>query len=205
MKLYSTQTAPNPERVLCFLREKNVTDLEIVPIDLFKGEHRTKEYRVLSPFAQVPALELDDGRVLTESRAICRYLEGVYPEPNLLGEDPIETAFIEMWDRRVEMMWLMPLANWLRHGHPAFAALEKQIEELAPRGEKSFRRFAKFLDTELQTRDFVAGDRFTIADITAFATIGFARVARWKPDAEETPNLHAWRQRMFDRPCGAKS
>lgn len=204
MKLYTAAFAPNPERVIMFLREKGVNDIETVQINIMEGEHKTSEYRAISPFAQIPALELDDGRVLTESRAICRYFEGLYPEPNLFGKTPEETAFIEMWDRRVEFMFLLPLAWWIRHGHPAFTAIEKQIAELAPRGEKGFRRFAKWLDSELAGRDFIAGDRFTIADITAFASIGFARVAKWKPDADELPNLNAWRGRMLDRPCGQK-
>lgn len=197
--------APNPERVLCFLREKNITDIEQVPLDLFKGEHRAQQFRDKSPYAQVPALELDDGRVLTESRAICTYLEGLYPEPNLLGKTAEETAFIEMWDRRIEFMWLMPLAWWLRHGHPAFRALEEPIPELASRGEAGFCRFAKKLDQHLSSRAFIASDRFTIADITAFATIGFARVAKWKPDPQALPNLVAWRDRMLERACGSRS
>jgi glutathione S-transferase len=187
------------------LREKNITDIELINVDLFKGEHRTKEFRQKSPFAQVPALELADGRVLTESRAICHYLESLYPEPNLFGATAEEAAFIEMWDRRIEFLWLMPLAWWLRHGHPAFAALEAQIEELGPRGEKGFRRFAKVLNRELESRDFIAGDRFTVADITAFATMGFSRVAKWKPDAQTMPHLHAWRGRILARPCGGKA
>lgn len=205
MKLYGTKGAPNPERVYCFLQEKSITDIDLVSLDLFQGEHKESEYRRLSPFAQVPALELDDGLVLTESRAICRYLEGLHPEPNLMGNSSEETAFIEMWDRRIEMLWLTPLAWWLRHGHPAFSALEKQIPELAPRGEKGFLYFAKALNRELENRDYIAGDRFTIADITAFTTVGFARVARWKPSKDELPHLHAWRNRMFERPCGIKS
>jgi len=204
LKLYTTPRAPNPERVLGFLREKNITDIEIVNIDLFENEHRTQEYRAISPFAQVPALQLDNGQAITESRAICRYLEGVSPTPNLMGETSEETAVIEMWDRRVEMMLLMPLAWWLRHGHPAFVAIEKQIPEMAPRGEKGFRKFAKALDRELQSRDFIAGNRFSIADITAVATIGFAKVAKWRPTAEETPDLLAWHERMLSRPCGGK-
>jgi glutathione S-transferase len=204
MKLYTAAFAPNPERVHMFLREKGVDDLEMVELNIMEREHKSEDYRALSPFAQIPALELDDGRVLTESRAICRYLEGVYPEPNLFGVGDEETAFIEMWDRRVEFMFLLPLAWWIRHGHPAFTAIEKQITELAPRGEKSFRYFAKWLDGELETRDFIAGDRFTIADITAMASVGFARVAKWKPGADELPNLNAWRARMLARPCGNK-
>lgn len=204
MKLYVTHMAPNPERVLAFVREKGITDLEILPVDLMQGEHRKKSFREKSPFAQVPVLELDDGRTLTESRAISRYLEGLYPDPNLFGTGPEETAFIEMWDRRVEFMWLLALAWWLRHGHPAFKALEKQIPELSERGEKGFRRFARVLDGQLADHAFIAGDRFSIADITAWATIGFARVARWKPDPEKLPNLVRWRDDMLARPCGAK-
>ena len=204
MKLYTAAFAPNPERVRMFLREKGVDDLEMVEMNIMEREHKSEDYQAISPFAQIPALELDDGRVLTESRAICRYLEGVYPEPNLFGVGDEETAFIEMWDRRVEFMFLLPLAWWIRHGHPAFTAIEKQIADLAPRGEKGFRTFAKWLDGELASRDFVAGDRFTIADITAFASVGFARVAKWKPDADELPHLNAWRARMLERPCGQK-
>ncbi len=204
MKLYTSAFAPNPERVHMFMKEKGITDIELVDINIMEREHKTREYRTISPLAQIPALELDDGRVLTESRAICRYLEGVHPEPNLFGKTDEEAAFIEMWDRRVEFMFLLPLAWWIRHGHPAFTAIEKQIAELAPRGEKGFRYFAKWLDSELAGRDFIAGDRFTIADITAFASLGFARVAKWKPDADELPNLVAWRGRMLARPCGQK-
>ncbi len=204
MKLYTAAFAPNPERVLMFLREKNITDIEMISMNIMEREHKSAAYRKVSPFSQLPALELDDGRVLTESRAICLYLEGLHPEPNLFGTDFEERAFIEMWDRRVEFMFLLPLAWWLRHGNPAFATIEKQIAALAPRGEKTFRFFAKWLDNELANRDFIAGDRFTVADITAFASVGFARVAKWKPDPDNLPNLHAWRTRMMNRPCGQK-
>ncbi len=204
MKLYTAAFAPNPERVRMFLNEKGISDIEMVEMNIMEREHKAKDYRAVSPFAQIPALELGDGRVLTESRAICRYLEGLYPEPNLFGKTGEETAFIEMWDRRMEFMFLLPLAWWIRHGHPAFTVIEQQIAELAPRGEKTFRYFAKWLDGELADRDFVAGDRFTIADITAFASVGFARVAKWKPDADALPHLTAWRARMLERPCGQK-
>ena len=205
MKLYTADFAPNPERVRMFMREKGIDDIELVPVNIMEREHKSAAFRAISPFAQLPALELDDGRVLTESRAICRYLEGLHQEPNLFGETAEETAFIEMWDRRMEFMFLLPLAWWIRHGHPAFTVIEKQIAGLAPRGEKTFRSFAKWLDGELAERDYIAGARFTIADITAFAAIGFARVAKWKPDAGELPHLNAWRSRMIERPCGQKS
>ncbi len=205
MKLYTTGMAPNPERVHMFVREKGIKNIETVEMALMKGEHKTKEYQAISPFRQLPALVLDDGRVITESKAICVYLESLYPEPNLFGETGEEAAFIEMWDRRIEFMMLMPLAMWIRHGHPAFVAIEKQIPDMAVRGEKGFRRFAQYIDAELANRDYIVGERFTVADITAFASMGFARVAKWKPDAETLPHLHAWRARMMARPCGQKS
>ncbi len=201
MKLYYAEKAPNPERVMMFLKEKGAAEaVELETLNIIEGEHKSAEYRKLSPLAQMPALVLDDGRSLTESRAICRYLEGLYPEPNLMGETAEEQAFIEMWDRRVEFAWLIPLSWWVRHGHPAFTAIENQIENLAPRGEKMFKRTAQWLDQELAGRDWIAGERFTITDLTAFATLGFARVMKWKPD-EDLENLHAWRGRMLERPC----
>ena len=204
MKLYTAAYAPNPERVRMFLCEKGIDDIDMVPVNIMEREHKSAAFRAISPFSQLPALELDDGRVLTESRAICRYLESLHPEPNLFGETGEEAAFIEMWDRRMEFMLLLPLAWWIRHGHPAFTVIEQQIADLAPRGEKTFLRVAKWLDGELAKRDYVAGDRFTIADITALAAIGFARVAKWQPDAEKLPHLSAWHARMKERPCGQK-
>lgn len=203
MKLYHARFAPNPERVLMFLKEKGRADqLDMEELNIIENEHKTDAFREVSPLSQLPALKLDDGRCLTESRAICRYLEGLYPDPNLMGADDEEAAFIEMWDRRVEMMWLLPMAWWARHGHPAFTAIESQIPDLSARGEKGFLKTAKWLDGELAGRDWVAGERFTIADITAFATLGFARVMKWKP-GEDLPNLRAWRDRVMERPCAA--
>jgi len=203
MRLYYARHAPNPERVMMFLREKDALGaVAVEDVDIMGHGHRDDGFRAVSPLAQLPALQLDDGRSLTESRAICRYLEGAFPEPNLMGRDAEEQAFIEMWDRRVEFGWLTPLAWWLRHGHPGFATIEEQIPELAPRGERDFKRFAAWLDDRLAASDWIAGDRFTIADITAFATVGFARVAKWRP-GDELPNLRAWRDRMTARPAAA--
>lgn len=202
MKLYLAPYAPNPRRVAMFLAEKGVTDLETVMLDLPSGAHRTAEFRALSPLAQVPTLDLGDGRTLTESRAICTYLESLYPEPNLMGRDAYERAHIEMWDRRAELMFAMPLMLWVRHGSPILAAVEKnQNPAIAEANKDTAMRMAKWLDAQLATREFIAGDRFTNADITALAGVDFARMMRWRP-GEDLPNLARWRASMAERPAG---
>ena len=116
MQLYHAPKAVNPERTYNFLKAKGKLDaVEIKEISIMKGEHKSREYRELSPFAQVPVLILDDGTKITESRAICTYFEGVFPEPNLMGKDPKEKALIEMWDRRIEFMFMMQFATWFRN------------------------------------------------------------------------------------------
>jgi glutathione S-transferase len=202
MKLYSAPFAPNPRRVTMFLAEKGIGDIEIVNVDLGKGEQRTPEYRAKSPLAQAPALELDDGRCLTESRAICGYLEALYPDPNLMGRDPFERAEIEQWDRRVELLFMLPLMYWVRHSHPALAAVEKnQTPEVAAFNQTQAMALGRFLDRELANRDWIAGDRFTIADITAACGVDFAKLMKWRP-GEDMPNLKRWRDRFAERAAG---
>lgn len=202
MKLYSAAYAPNPRRVAMFIAEKGIADIEIVQIDLPKGEHRGGEFRAKSPLAQVPTLELDDGRTLTESRAICTYLEALYPEVNLLGADAFERASIEMWDRRAELMFAMPLMLWVRHGSPLLAQVEKnQSAEVAVYYQAQAMRMAKWLDTELANRPWIAGERFTNADITAACGVDFAKMMRWRP-GEDLPNLKRWREAIAERAAG---
>lgn len=197
MKFYHAPRAVNPERVAMFLRAKGKLDaVEIEEISIMKGVHKQDDYRALSPFSQVPTLVLDDGTPITESRAICEYLEGVFPEPNLLGSDPKERALITMWDRRVELMWMVPFAGWFRNSHEMMAPLENpQSPEHAAKSEKAAKGFVKRFASHLEAHDFVAADRFSIADITAFATCGFSAVMGWKPQ-EEYPSIGAWRARM---------
>lgn len=202
MKLYVAQYAPNPRRVTMFLAEKGIAHIETVQLDLPKGEHRGGDFRAKSPLAQVPTLELDDGRTLTESRAICTYLEALYPEPNLLGADAFERASIEMWDRRAELMFAMPLMLWVRHGSPLLAAVEKnQNAEVAVYYQVQAMRMAKWLDGELSDRPWIAGARFTNADITAACGVDFAKMMRWRP-GEDLPNLKRWREAIAERPAG---
>src|SRR5580692_7841266 len=131
MKLYDSRLAPNPRRVRWFMAEKGIDDIEIVDVDLMTGAHRTPEYVGRAGIAQAPALTMDCGTTITESIAICRYLESLYPEPNLFGRDAKESAVIEMWTRRAELMAANPLMNAVRHSHPALAVLETQIPEVA--------------------------------------------------------------------------
>ena len=202
MKLYSAPYAPNPRRVTMFLAEKGVTDLEVVTLNLQEGEHRLEAFRRKSPLSQVPTLELDDGRTLTESRAICTYLESIHPTPNLMGADGFERAEIEMWDRRVEHMITLPMMMWVRHGSPALARVEKnQNPAVAAYNEGTAMKMARWFDAQLADRPFFAGERFTIVDITALAGIDFAKMNRWRPD-ETTPNLKRWREMMAERPAG---
>ena len=201
MKLFVSPRAPNPRRVLMFLVEKNINGLELVNIDLNAQEHKTEQYRAKSPLARVPALELDDGRVLTETRAICTYLEGLYPEPNLMGHGATERAFIEMADRRVEWYVMLPIGNCIRHTHPGLAPLEQpQFPDFGRSQGEKLRETAAWLDAELQRQPWIAGERFTIADITAFCTVEFARLLKFKPADAGLHALQAWRDRVAARP-----
>ncbi len=200
MQLYVSPRAPNPRRVLMFLAEKGV-QLPLVNVDLNAQEHKSAAFRAKSPLARIPALEFDDGRVLTETRAICTFIEGLHPEPNLMGVDATERAFIEMADRRVEWYFLLPIANCVRHTHPGLAPLEQpQFPDFGRSQGEKLRETAAWLDAELQRQPWIAGERFTIADITAFCALEFARLMRFQAGAEGFAALQAWRDRMAERP-----
>ena len=204
MKLFVANRAPSPRRVLMFLMEKNITGIDLVNVDLNAHEHLGQAYRAISPLAKVPALELDDGRVLTETRAICTYLEGRYPEPNLMGIDSEERAFIEMADRRVELYLLGGFANSIRHTHPGLAPLEQpQFPDFGQSQAQKVREVAAWFDSVLRQQPWIAGERFTIADITAFCAIEFAKLMRFNPGEEGLLALQAWRDRVALRPSAA--
>jgi glutathione S-transferase len=200
MKLYDSRRAPNPRRVRWFMAEKAIVDIEIVDIDLFKGEHRTREYLAKAGAPNVPALEMDDGVIITESVAICRYLESLYPEPNMFGADAREMAVIEMWTRRAEMLVATPLMMAVRHAHPALAALETQVPELAEANRQAGARALRLFDARLANSEFIAADRITLADIVTAIAIDFARMVRFKPP-EELSHVRRWHETMMSRPA----
>jgi glutathione S-transferase len=205
MKLYVSSHAPNPRRVTMFMAEKGITDVEFVNVDILTGEQRSEAFLARNPLGRVPVLELDDGRALSETRAICTYLEGLRPEPNLMGEGYEERAFIEMADRRMELMLCLQIFNAARHTHPALAVLEQpQFKEFGASQAEKMRDTARWLDGELAKRPYVAGERFTIADITAFCGLEFAKgLIKFRPAQEGMQNLQAWRDRVAARASAA--
>ena len=184
-----------------FIAEKGIEGIGRELVDLNAGEHRSNEFTARNPMARVPVLELDDGRFLSESRAICTYLESLYPEPNLMGATGEERAFIEMADRQVEFYLLATIANYVRHTHPGLLALENpQFPDFGTaQGQKMLDYAARF-DARLASRPWMAGDHFTIADITAFCGIEFARLVKFKPGDAGLVHLAAWRDRVAERP-----
>jgi glutathione S-transferase len=182
------------------MAEKGIDDIEIVDLDLFKGEHKTAEYLAKAGVSSVPALEMDDGTTITESVAICRYLESFRPEPNMFGRDAKETAVIEMWTRRAEMLVAVPLMLAARHTHPAMAALETQVPEVAQINMATGRRGLELLNRRLAESAFLGANRITMADIVAAVGIDFARLIRFTP-AEELIHMRRWYAAMLERPA----
>jgi len=199
MKLYSSKFAPNPRKVLIYLKEKNIPDIEIIDLDLGKLEHKTPEYKAIAPNSRVPALQLDDGTVILETTAMCRYLECLYPEPNMFGESPIEIASIEMWYSRVSFELMVPLMHGFRHTHPHMSTMENQNEEYGLAQRKLGIKELKNYDTIIQSREFIAGDRFTYADLQMVTSLQFL-VRLNKLDIEDYGNLNEYIIQVSSRP-----
>jgi glutathione S-transferase len=203
--LYDCATAPSPRRARILLAEKGVVH-ETIQVDLRNGEHLGDAYRKVNPQCTVPALRTDEGLLLTDNAAITAWLEARFPEPPLLGSTPAEKAEIASWNWRVEFEGLLAIAEALRNSAPAMAhrALPgpvdyAQIPELAERGLARARQFFVMLNDRLAGREYVAADRFSIADITAVVAVDFARVVKVKP-GEQHPHLQRWRAAMAQRP-----
>jgi glutathione S-transferase len=204
--LYDCATAPSPRRARILLAEKGVAH-ETVHVDLRNGEQLGEAYRKVNPQCTVPALRTDDGLLLTDNAAITAYLEARFPVPPLLGESPGEKAEIASWNWRVEFDGLLAIAEAMRNSAPAMAnrALPgpvnyAQIPELAQRGLARVQHFFSTLNERLAEHDFIAADRFSIADITAVVAVDFARVVKVKP-GEQHPHLRRWRAAMAQRPA----
>jgi glutathione S-transferase len=198
MKLYNNKLAPNPRRVRIFLAEKGI-EVPMQEIDIVNGENLKPEFTALNPMACVPVLELDDGTPLAESVAICRYFEELHPEPPLLGVDARDRALVEMWNRRMEIELMLPVAHAFRHGHEYNRDRLRQIPEYAEQCRAAVGERLLWLDTELADRDYIAGDRMTIADITALVALDFGRVSKIRI-APQQDNLTRWYQKISSRP-----
>ena len=199
MKLYGApMPAPNPRRVRIFLAEKGV-DLPETPVDMRKREHKSAEFRAKNSMGQLPTLELDDGTCISETVAICRYFEETHPEPPLFGRTAVEKALVDQWIRRVEFAVMMPVGNFWRHAHPYTAALLTQFKDFGESNKETYQGAQKYLDRELDGREFLVGDSYTMADICLLSTVDFAE---WigLPVEDEFANLKAWRERVKARP-----
>ena len=199
MKLYDSKMAPNPRRARIFLAEKGISvPTEQVAIE--SKQHLTPEYASVNPLQRMPALELDDGTVITESIAICRYFEAVQPEPPLFGTGAKEIALVEMWNRRCELNLLFAVAQVFRHTHPAMKELEvPQVPAWADANRPRVADFLKLLDDQLKDNEFIAGAHYTVADITALCAVDFMKPARI-PMPEGLSNLQRWRDAVSARP-----
>jgi glutathione S-transferase len=198
VRLFDQPRAPNPRRVNIFLAEKGI-EIPRVAVNLIDGEHKQAAYLDRTGVPQVPALELDDGTVLVESVAICRYLEALRPEPNMMGRDAMEQVTIEMWQRLVEFRLFATVAACFRHTNPHLAVLEDQCADWGEVNRGRLHARLGELDRRLDGRDWIAADRPTIADITALVAVDFLRVIKYVLP-EEYANLRAWHARMQARP-----
>lgn len=204
MKLFDMTAAPNPRRVRVFLAEKGV-EVDTVQIDIMGGENLQDDYLAINPRGVLPTLQLDDGTIIDEASAICRYFEETHPSPALYGSTPKDKALIEAWVRQIEGDAFAPTADVLRNSNPAFenrsvpgTSNTAQVPALAERGADRVRAFYVRLDKQLSGNEFVAGDRYTAADITAMCAIDFAEFVG-VPVPAELSNLIDWRGRVSSR------
>ena len=199
MKILQTRSAPNPRRVRIFLAEKGI-DVPFEELDLMKGALKTPEFTQVNWFQRVPVLMLDDGTAIAETIAICRYFEELQPEPALFGTGALGRATVEMWNRRIELGLFLSVSQAFRHLHPAMAHLE--VPQVPAWGEANKPRaleILEFLDRELASRRYVAGDAFSVADITTLVAIDFMKPARIQR-SPELKNLDRWYQHVSSRP-----
>ena len=201
MRLYEDPRAPSPGRVRLFLAEKGI-DVPSVPLDLNAEEHKRPEFLARNPFALVPVLELDDGTCIAETMAICRYVEALKPDPPLFGgDDARRQALVEMWNRHAEFQVLMPFFHLFRHTHPAMQKLERpQIPEWGAVNRNRVMQALDVMEARLAEVPWLAGDDFSVADITLYVAVRFMRVLRINP-TEGRKALADWLQRMTARPA----
>ena len=210
MKFFDFEMAPNPRRARIFMAEKGIEGVEIIQIDL--GDNREnvgEEYRSINPSCTVPALVLEDGTLISESVAICRYFEEVQPNPPLMGRDPKEKAIVEMWQRQVELQGYMPAGDAFRNYNKRFAGRAlagndsyAQIPELVTRSRTRVERFFNLLNDHMESREFIASDVFSIADITAYVMVDFAGWSKMGITESQT-HLKRWYESIKARPSSS--
>jgi glutathione S-transferase len=200
MKILETKAAPNPRRVRIFLAEKGITSVAFEEYDLMKGALKTPEFTRVNPMQRVPVLVLDDGTAISETIAICRYFEEVQPAPPLFGTGAVGRAIVEMWQRRVELGLWHHVTSAFRHVHPAMAKLEvPQVKEWGEANKPKALEALAMLDARLGESRFVAGDDYSVADITALVAIDFMRPARIERPAD-MKNVERWYAEVSARP-----
>lgn len=199
MKIIQTAAAPNPRRVRIFLAEKNI-NVAYEERDLMAGDLKTKEFSALNPMQRVPILVLDDGTVISETIAICRYFEALHPEPSLFGTTPLLQATVEMWQRRIELGLFFHIAQVLRHLNPKMAHLEvPQVPAWGEANKAKVKDALAILDDQLGQFEFVAGDDYSVADITALVAITFLKPARLQI-SDQHQNIVRWHEAVSSRP-----
>ena len=197
MKLYEAPS-PNARRVQVFMAEKGI-DMERVAVDIRAGENISPEYLAKNPGGRVPVLELDDGTCIAESVAICRYLEGIQPEPNLFGDSPLQSALVEMWQRRVELLYMAEVAGAFRNITGFFKDRETCVAEWGQVCAEKAPKVQAMFDAQLADNQYLAGDTFSIADITLVIALDFARMVK-VVDVPEMPNIERWYAMVNERP-----
>lgn len=210
MRLFDFALAPNPRRVRMFLAEKSV-EIPLVQVNTREREQFDESFVAKNPLKAVPVLELDDGTCISESVAICRYIEEIHPEPPLMGTDAKDKAIVEMWNRRVELVGYAAASEAVRNSAPMFADRGlsgvpggvPQIPALVERGKQTLGRFFALLDGQLAENGFVAGSAFTIADISAYVTIEFAKRADVQIPASGAENVTRWHAEIASRPSAS--
>lgn len=197
MKIYETKTAPNPRRVRMFLAEKGI-DVDYVQVDIQKGENLSPQMRAKNPLGKIPILELDDGTCIAETDAICTYFEAIQPEPPLMGTTPLEKATISMWQRQVEFAFMMQVGMCFQHTTGYFKDRMTPVPEFGKEAGINAAKYLNILDRRLGEKEFIAGNAFSIADITALCAMDFARVVKIRM-TEEHVNLARWYEAVSNR------
>lgn len=201
MIVYDANTAPNPRRVRMFLAEKGLV-AEFVQLDIKKGENLSAEMRVKNPFAKLPVLELDDGTCISETDAICAYLEAICPEPSLLGTNVKEKGIVAMWQRRMDQYLMLPVTQCFQHSTGYFS---DRMTPVPAFGSEAFDHVVETLDVlerHLSTHRYIAGGEFSVADIVALCAIDFARVIKIRL-TDEQANLKRWYSLVSTRPSAS--